>query len=432
MKKLIFLFCSICLFITSTLWAAGLSGIIIAGGGGTFSSVPAAPTGVSATAGNTQNTVTWSASSGSTSCNLYWKSGSSMSGNCTGNGTKVSGVTSPDVIGSLTNGTTYYYMLTCQNAAGESACSSEVSGTPNVTVTIPGAPTSVAATAGNTQNTITWSAPSTGGTPTSYNLYWSTTDMGSTCSSGTKITGVTSPDVITSLTNGTTYYYMLTAVNATGEGACSAEVNATPATVAQDFSTYTKVGSGFTVVSSTSITFSSLSNTGTVYVYKDFGTGHFGVNFKQYVDVNMSPQSGTLPVVLLWTLSNTLGDETTTKNSATGDLCLAAENNEGLYLNEDASGSGYASSTHFAVTNGTTYYVSIVRNSSIGTYGTLYAYIYDTSAHRSAGDSTGLLSTLSVTLHANTTWQYLYAGQTWNGSYGGTSSGSIQNLTIIQ
>ena len=235
MKKLILLLCLVCLLITSTLRAAGLSGIILAGGGGTISSVPAAPTGVSATAGNTQNTVTWSASSGSTSCNLYWKSGSSMSGNCTGNGTKVSGVTSPDVITSLTNGTTYYYMMTCQNAAGESACSSEVSGTPNVTITVPGAPTSVMATAGNTQNTITWSAPSTGGTPTSYNLYWSTSDMESTCSSGSKVTGVSSPNIITSLTNGTKYYYMLTAQNSAGEGACSSEVNATPVVAPTNF-----------------------------------------------------------------------------------------------------------------------------------------------------------------------------------------------------
>jgi len=156
-----------------------------------------------------------------------------MLGNCTGNGTKVSGVTSPDVITSLTNGTTYYYMMTCVNAAGESACSSEVSGTPNVTVTVPGAPTSVAATAGNTQNTITWSAPSSGGTVTSYNLYWkSGSSMSGNCTgNGTKVSGVTSPDVITSLTNGTTYYYMLTAVNATGEGTCSSEVTATPVAI---------------------------------------------------------------------------------------------------------------------------------------------------------------------------------------------------------
>ena len=135
MKKLIFLICLVCLFITSMLWASGLSGIIIAGGGGTVSAVPAAPTGVSATAGNAQNMVTWTASSGSTSCNLYWKSGSSMSGNCTGNGTKVIGVSSPDVITSLTNGTTYYYMLTAVNSTGEGACSSEVSAMPTCTST---------------------------------------------------------------------------------------------------------------------------------------------------------------------------------------------------------------------------------------------------------------------------------------------------------
>ena len=88
MKRLIFIFCLIGLFTTSTLWASGLSGIIIAGGGGTVSSVPAAPTGVSATAGNAQNTVTWSASSGATSCNLYWKSGSAMSGNLPETGRK--------------------------------------------------------------------------------------------------------------------------------------------------------------------------------------------------------------------------------------------------------------------------------------------------------------------------------------------------------
>jgi len=225
MKKLIFLICIIGLFIGSLVYATGLSGIILAGGGGSIATIPAAPTGVSATAGNLQNTVGWTPSSGSTSCNLYWKSGSSMSGNCTGNGTKVSGVTSPDVIGSLTGGTTYYYMLTCQNSAGESSCSSEVSGTPT-SLSVPGAPTSVSAVAGNTQNTVTWSPPS--GTVTSYNLYTSNTDMGANCLSGTKTTGVTSPDVITSLTNGTKYYYMLTAVNGAGEGACSAEVNATP------------------------------------------------------------------------------------------------------------------------------------------------------------------------------------------------------------
>jgi len=230
MKKLIFLFCWSCLFITSTLWAAGLSGIIIAGGGGTISSVPVAPTGVSATAGNAQNTVSFTASSGSTSCNLYWKSGSSMSGNCTGNGTKVSGVTSPDVIGSLTNGMAYYYMLTCQNSAGESSCSSEVNATPTG-VTAPGPPTSVAAVAGNTLITMSWSAPSSGGTVSQYN-------MGCANASNTEtfatFANITSPANVTSLTNGTPYYCKVQAQNSAGT-ANSSEVTATPAVPSPSF-----------------------------------------------------------------------------------------------------------------------------------------------------------------------------------------------------
>jgi hypothetical protein len=227
MKKLIFIFYLIGLFTTSTLWATGLSGIIIAGGGGSIATVPSAPTGVSATAGNAQNTVTWTASSGSTSCNLYWKSGSSMSGNCTGNGTKVTGVTSPDVIGSLTNGTAYYYMVTCQNSAGESACSAEVNATPTG-VTAPGSPTSVAAVAGNTQFTPTWAAPSSGGTPSQYNVWYSTSS--NTELSGTEVANTTSGTPVTGLTNGTTYYIKVQSQNSAGT-TLSSEVLATPVPV---------------------------------------------------------------------------------------------------------------------------------------------------------------------------------------------------------
>jgi len=88
-------------------------------------------------------------------------------------------------------------------------------------------PTGLAASAGNTLNTISWSAVSGA---TSYNLYWSTT-AGVTTSTGTKITGVTSPYSHTGLTNGTTYYYIVTAVNAGGEGSAGAEVSATPSAI---------------------------------------------------------------------------------------------------------------------------------------------------------------------------------------------------------
>jgi fibronectin type 3 domain-containing protein len=137
-------------------------------------------------------------------------------------GTQIAGASSPYAHTGLSNGTAYYYVVTAVNGAGESAESAEVGVTPQVSA--PAAPAGVSATAGNGQVTLSWSAV-TGAT--SYNLYFSTS-TGVTKTTGTKITGVTSPYTHTGRTNGTTYYYVVTAVNAGGESAESAQVSATP------------------------------------------------------------------------------------------------------------------------------------------------------------------------------------------------------------
>ncbi len=72
--------------------------------------------------------------------------------------------------------------------------------------------------------TITWTAFSGA---TSYNIYFSTTTV-VTLANGTKITGTTNPYTQTGLTNGTTYYYVVTTVNGTGESTASTQVNAIP------------------------------------------------------------------------------------------------------------------------------------------------------------------------------------------------------------
>lgn len=89
----------------------------------------------------------------------------------------------------------------------------------------PSAPTGVTATAGDGQVTISWSAVSGA---TSYNIYCSTTS-GVTKTTGTEISNATSDHTHTGLTNGTTYYYIVTAVNFQGESVESAQVSATPA-----------------------------------------------------------------------------------------------------------------------------------------------------------------------------------------------------------
>lgn len=90
--------------------------------------VPSAPTGISATAGDRQAVISWTAVSGAVSYNLFWSTSSDVSGR---NGTKVADVTSPYTHTGLTQNATYYYVVTAVNGYGESMDSAKAS------VTIP-------------------------------------------------------------------------------------------------------------------------------------------------------------------------------------------------------------------------------------------------------------------------------------------------------
>lgn len=89
--------------------------------------------------------------------------------------------------------------------------------------TLPGAPTNLVATAGNTQVSLTWNAVSGA---TSYNVKRSTTSGGpyTTIASFVNATNYTN----TGLTNGTTYYYVVSALNNLGQGGNSNQASATP------------------------------------------------------------------------------------------------------------------------------------------------------------------------------------------------------------
>lgn len=82
------------------------------------STVPSAPTGVTAAAGNGEVTISWDNVSGTTAYNIYW---STISGVTKDTGTKISNVTSPYIHTGLTNGTTYYYVIMAVNSIGESS-----------------------------------------------------------------------------------------------------------------------------------------------------------------------------------------------------------------------------------------------------------------------------------------------------------------------
>jgi minor extracellular protease Epr len=96
--------------------------------------------------------------------------------------------------------------------------------------TAPSAPQNLKATAGDAKVTLSWSAPlSDGGSAvTNYKIYRGTT-------SGGKTELTTLGNVLTytdtSVTNGQTYYYQVTAVNSIGESEKSSEAYATPSSV---------------------------------------------------------------------------------------------------------------------------------------------------------------------------------------------------------
>jgi lysophospholipase L1-like esterase len=151
--------------------------------------------------------------------NIYW---STSSGATKGNGSKIANAVSPYTHEGLTNGTTYYYVITTVNQRGESIESEEESATPDQG-NVPSAPTGVTVVAGNRQAVISWTAVSGAA---SYNLFRSASpDVSS--KNGTKVTGVTSPYTDMGLTQNATYYYVVTAVNGYGESADSAKASVT-------------------------------------------------------------------------------------------------------------------------------------------------------------------------------------------------------------
>ncbi|MGO8669919.1 MAG: fibronectin type III domain-containing protein, partial [Capsulimonadaceae bacterium] len=180
---------------------------------------PSAPTGLTATPGNAQVSLSWSSSTGATSYNVY-RGTATGAESATPIATSTTSTAYTDA--SVTNGTTYFYKVAAVNAGGTSGLSNEGSATPNPPA--PSAPTGLTATPGNAQVGLTW-ASSTGAT--SYNVYRGTaTGTESPTPIATDVT--TAAYTNTGLTNGTTYFYKVAAVNTGGTSGMSNEASATP------------------------------------------------------------------------------------------------------------------------------------------------------------------------------------------------------------
>jgi hypothetical protein len=190
--------------------------------------VPGAPTSLGAAKGNTQIILSWTApaSDGSSAITDYTVEYKLTSEPTTWS-TFVDGTSTSTTatVTSLSNGSSYDFRVKAVNAIGTGTASGTATKTPGPP-TAPDAPTSVTAVEGNTQATVTFTAPvdNGGASITSYTV---TSSPG-----GFTASGASSPLTVTGLTNGTSYTFTVTATNSVGiSSASSASNSVTPSTL---------------------------------------------------------------------------------------------------------------------------------------------------------------------------------------------------------
>ena len=199
--------------------------------------LPGAPTGLSATAGELQVSLSWTAGAANfgTLSRYEYSSDDGTTWRTTGGtdtsytATQTSAVTPAGLVG----GTEYTFRVRGVNQFGNGAASASAAATPEASATHPDAITDLTATHGNASVTLNWTVPGDGGsTITSYDyssdngITWRTTGSSSNEYAVTN----TSHSPHGALANGTAYTFQVRARNAEGAGNGSNAVTETPRT----------------------------------------------------------------------------------------------------------------------------------------------------------------------------------------------------------
>jgi fibronectin type 3 domain-containing protein len=180
-------------------------------------------------------TLTWKNVTDAAAYNVYL---SKSPGITVSNSYRIPHATNPITITHLEPGTTYYFVVTVEDDSGQIRKSKEISYTVVNTegsiqlgdilshsaqnATVSNSEPAVKASIAETRDiTLGWNdVPNA----TSYNIYWSD-QPGVTKKNGTKISNVKNPHKITGLKKGKKYYFVVTAVNASGESKESEEIS---------------------------------------------------------------------------------------------------------------------------------------------------------------------------------------------------------------
>src|SRR5262249_8763592 len=150
-------------------WSTWIAHVSVGSGGCTL---PATPTGVAASAGNTLVSLTWNAAAGAATYSVKRATTSGGPYGTIATGITAAGTTDTNV----TNGTTYCYVVSAVNACGESGNSVQVSATPTAPQPV-APPTNLKAIGAKRKVTLSWMQSTTSGV-TQNRIYRATSSTG--------------------------------------------------------------------------------------------------------------------------------------------------------------------------------------------------------------------------------------------------------------
>ena len=194
----------------------------------------------------------------------------------------------------------------------------------------------------------------------------------------------------------------------------------------EDYTTYTEQDpdSDITITSS-KIDVSSILRGVDAWVYDDKGSAHFDGDFEHLVE--MYHTTGQWIIIALWAIANNVEAIVDwVSNSHDALMCgwYTWDWTPWVMLREIDGGTAY-DDYWTSPSASTLYYLTIERDEAVGTYGTLYAYIYSDASRETLED------TLSVALHTSKKdFQYIFGFNNYGSDGSNSWTGYAQNLDL--
>ena len=181
------------------------------------------------------------------------------------------------------------------------------------------------------------------------------------------------------------------------------------------------------------IVVTTLNTNENAYHYKDYGASYFNGNYILTGALNVTAfATGSGTMLTLLSLMNAITDGNGTEDKHCVILDYVSSSTYTLKAREVSGATGYNSSASSTLNTNQPYWIKAWRDTSVGTYGTLYLAVYNDPTMLSQ-----VGSTLSLALHDNGTpdvaaFQYFYPLQSWNTGSSRTTTFTFGGVSAVK